>query len=348
MLTHGFTVDAKGMKMSKSKGNVVVPQTVIKTLGADILRLWVAATDYRTEMNISDEILKRMADAYRKIRNTARYLLANLDGFEPGRDAIAPSEMLALDRWLLARTQTLQNDIQQAYDSYNFHLAYQYLHRFCVEELSSFYLDVLKDRIYTMPRQSSGRRSGQTAMFQVLEALTRWMAPILSFTAEEIWQHMPGTRSASVFLETWHTLPKDGVDAMSGEPYWARILAVRAEVAREIEKARTTGVLGASLEAEVDLYVEAVLHKDLLALGDELRFVLITSDVRLHKLESNPVAGVETTLSGLRMQVNPSAHQKCERCWHRRVDVGTHSTHKTLCGRCVTNIDQAGESRRFA
>jgi isoleucyl-tRNA synthetase len=346
VLTHGFTVDAKGMKMSKSKGNVVVPQTVIKTLGADILRLWVAATDYRAEMSVSDEILKRIADAYRKIRNTARYLLANLDGFDPARDMLKPGEMLVLDRWLLGRTHALQQEIIAAYDSYGFHLAYQRIYQFCVDELSSFYLDVTKDRIYTMPRQSLARRSAQTTMYHVLQALARWMAPILSFTAEEIWRHLPGTPGESVLLAEWYSLPADAGDNLTSESFWKQVLAVRAEVAREIEKARMVGVVGASLEAEVELYADAGLQAELAKLGDELRFVLITSNAQLHAFDAN--AGVETALPGLRVQVNPSAHIKCGRCWHRRMDVGVNSQHPQLCGRCVENVTGSGEARRIA
>jgi isoleucyl-tRNA synthetase len=348
VLTHGFTVDARGMKMSKSKGNVVVPQTVIKTLGADILRLWVAATDYRAEMSISDEILTRTADAYRKIRNTARYLLANLDGFDPVRDSVPPAGMLALDRWVLGRARSLQRDTIAAYDGFSFHLACQRLHQFCVDELSSFYLDVLKDRIYTMPRRSPGRRSAQTAMYHVLEALVRWMAPILSFTAEEVWRYMPGARGASVFLETWYGLPDDTAEDLTSEAYWDKLLAVRTEVAREIEKARVAGAIGAGLEAEVDLYVDREWHKVLAAPGDELRFVLITSAARLHDLANDPAAGIATAIPGVRVQVNPSAHAKCSRCWHRRPEVGADPAHPQLCGRCITNIAGAGEQRRVA
>jgi len=348
VLTHGFTVDAKGMKMSKSKGNVVIPQTVIKTLGADILRLWVAATDYRAEMSVSEEILKRIADAYRKIRNTARYLLANLDGFNPETDMQAPGDMLALDRWLVQRTGSLQAEIIAAYDSYSFHLAYQRLYQFCVDELSSFYLDVVKDRIYTMPRQSTGRRSAQTAMYHVAQAMSRWMAPILSFTAEEIWQHLPGSANDSVLLAEWYQLPEDSIDDIAQGDYWSRVLNVRAEVIREIEKARTAGVVGASLEAEVALYVDTGIYHDLSRLGEELRFVFITSSVVLNHLEDQPDAGVETTLKGLRVQVSASAHTKCGRCWHRRAEVGSISEHPTLCRRCVANIEGAGEARRFA
>ncbi len=298
-------------------------------------------------MSISDEILTRTADAYRKVRNTARYLLANLAGFDPSTDRLAPADMLALDRWVVQRARTLQQEIIASYESYSFHQVYQGLHHFCVDELSSFYLDVLKDRIYTMPRASRGRRSAQTAMFHVLEALARWMAPILSFTAEEIWRYMPGQRAASVFLETWYSAPVDAGEAMTSDDFWNQVLHVRSEVARELEKARTAGVLGASLEAEVDLYVEAGIRSRLAALGDELRFVLITSEARLHDLTANATAGVNTAIPGMRVQVNPSAHAKCGRCWHRRADVGADSGHPTLCARCVTNL-AAGEDRRFA
>ncbi len=348
VLTHGFTVDAKGRKMSKSLGNDMgLPQKAIKTLGADVLRLWVAATDFRAEMSMSDEILTRTTDAYRRVRNTARYLLANLAGFDPARDMLKPPDMLAIDRWALNRARTLQREIAAAYDSYAFHVIYQRLHQFCAVDLGGFYLDVLKDRVYTTRTDSRARRSAQTAMYHTLEALVRWMAPILSFTADEIWRYMPGTRGESVFLETWYPLPDDRDDALTSEAYWNDVLAVRTEVAREIEKARTAGALGASLEAEVDLYADGALRAQLARSGDELRFALITSEARLHDLAANPDAGVATGLAGLRVQVNPSAHAKCGRCWHRRADVGAHAGHPLLCGRCVTNL-AAGEDRRFA
>jgi len=346
VLTHGFTVDAKGMKMSKSKGNTVVPQTVIKTQGADILRLWVAATDYRTEMNISDEILTRIADSYRRLRNTARYLLANIAGFEPARDLLVPADMLAIDRWALKRARLLQADIVGAYESYNFHVIYQRLHQFCSVELGGFYLDVLKDRVYTTRADSLARRSAQTAMYHILEGLARWMAPILSFTAEEIWRHIPGRRSESIFLESWYAFPEDSAqEELLSEAYWDKLLAVREQIARELEKARTAGVIGSSLEAEVDLYVDTDLRRLLEMLGDELRFVFIISEARMHNLTSH--AGAQTELKSLRVAVKASAHVKCSRCWHRRVDVGSNTEHPSLCGRCVTNVVGSGEQRRY-
>jgi isoleucyl-tRNA synthetase len=348
VLTHGFTVDAKGQKMSKSRGNVVAPQQVIKTLGADILRLWVAATDYRAEMSISDEILTRMADAYRKIRNTVRYLLANLDGFEPDQ-ALPAEEMLALDRWAVMEAQRLQDEIIAAYDSFSFHLVYQKLHQYCVEQLSSFYLDILKDRMYTTPRTSRARRSAQTAMFHILHALTRWMTPILSFTAEETWSYLPGKNSESVFLATWYrgwpTLPAGGEADLR---FWEEAMAVRTAVSKELEKLRVAGGIGSSLDAEVDIYCEPELHKRLARLGDELRFVFISSYARLHPAASRPAGVKPTDVPGLYVQVAPSGYRKCARCWHHREDVGAHEAHPALCGRCVTNVAGQGETRSHA
>jgi len=348
-LTHGFTVDAQGMKMSKSKGNVVAPQQVMKSLGADILRLWVAATEYRAEMSISPEILSRMADAYRKIRNTMRYLLANLDGFDPGQPVPA-NDLLALDRWIIDEAQRLQREVIVAYDAFSFHVVYQKLHQFCVDELSSFYLDVLKDRMYTMPRDSRGRRSAQTAMYHILQALVRWMAPILSFTAEEVWQHMPGKRAESVFLETWYDAwPKTaGPDAGMGDEFWKRLLSVREAVSRELEKLRVAGAIGSGLDAEVDLFCEEAWSRELSKLGDELRFITISSYARVRPIGERTPAAVDGEIKGVAIAVEPSAHEKCIRCWHHRADVGSVPDHPQLCGRCVENVAAAGEQRRFA
>jgi len=344
-LTHGFTIDAQGIKMSKSKGNVIEPQKVIKTLGADILRLWIASTDYRAEMSLSDEILRRMTDSYRRIRNTARYLLGNLDGFDPA-DSLALDDLLPLDRWAVSEAVDLQEEIQKAYTEFQFHHIYQKLHQFCVIEMGSFYLDILKDRLYTMPANSRGRRSAQTAMYYILEALVRWLAPILSFTAEEIWRHMPGKRGESVFLETWYALPEQAdVDAAM----WSTVIEVREMVSRELEQLRVAGGIGSSLDAEVDLYcapeIKAVLDK----LGDELRFVFITSYARVHALEPRGDEAASTGMEGLYVAVAPSAHEKCIRCWHHREDVGSHKEHPQICGRCIENITvDTGESREFA
>jgi isoleucyl-tRNA synthetase len=360
VLTHGFTVDAKGMKMSKSAGNVVAPQKVIKNLGADILRLWVAATDYRAEMSISDEILTRMADSYRRIRNTSRYLLANLDGFDPVRHAVAPQELLSLDRWAVAKAAELAREVEAAYEAFEFHLIYQKLHQFCVIEMGSFYLDVLKDRMYTMPTDSRGRRSAQTAMYHILEALVRWLAPILSFTAEEVWGYMPGARSASVLLERWYDLAplaRDSrEDAASGRDvaYWDKVLRVREAVKKELEKLRIAGGIGSGLDAEVDLYCDDDLLNELRKLGDEngdggeLRFVFITSCARLHPIAERPSEAADGEVKGLAIAVAPSARSKCVRCWHHREDVGANADHPQLCGRCVQNVAGSGEQRRYA
>jgi isoleucyl-tRNA synthetase len=352
VLTHGFTVDAKGMKMSKSKGNVVAPQKVIESLGADILRLWVAATDYRSEMNISDEILTRMADSYRRVRNTARYLLANLNGFSP-ENAVPVTDLLAIDRWALGRAHELHGEVLKAYEEYNFHLIYQKLHQFCSVDLGAFYLDVLKDRMYTMPVTSRGRRSAQTVMYHLLEALVRWLAPILSFTAEEIWSYMPGKRAESVFLETWYRLPAlESSRAEKGAALtadvWDRVLAVRQAVSREMEKLRVAGDIGSSLDAEVDLYGDEGLLKELQQLGDELRFVFICSYARLHSLQTKPADASTTDVPGLFVKVSASPHTKCVRCWHHRADVGANPQHPLICGRCVENAFGSGEVRWVA
>jgi isoleucyl-tRNA synthetase len=351
VLTHGFTVDTKGRKISKSLGNDMGGlQKIIKTQGADIVRLWVAATDYRSEMSISEEILARMGDSYRRIRNTARYLLANLDGFEPSQ-AVPGDRLLALDRWALQKTAQLQQEVVAAYESYNFHLIYQKIHQFCVVELGGFYLDVLKDRMYTMPRASRGRRSAQTAMYHMLEAIVRWLAPILSFTAEEIWSYMPGIRSESVFLETWYALPEVGETENARQltpELWDRVLLVRQVVSRELEKLRVAGAIGSSLDAEVDLYCADELLRQLQLLGEELRFVLISSYARLHPHAARAPGSVATEIAGLWIEVKPSPHAKCARCWHHRADVGVHRDHPLLCGRCVENAVGTGEIRCVA
>jgi isoleucyl-tRNA synthetase len=349
VLTHGFTVDEKGRKMSKSLGNVVAPQKVVSTLGADVLRLWVASTDYANEISVSDEILKRMADSYRRIRNTARFLLGNLAGFDPARDAVPLTGLVDLDRWAIARTRELQQEVIEAYRNYDFHLIYQKVHNFCVVDMGGFYLDVLKDRLYTTPALGLPRRSAQTAMNHVLEAMVRWLAPILSFTAEEIWRHMPGERPESVFFTTWAALP--GGEAASARVDWARVLEVRAAVLRELERLRVEGSIGAPLDAVVELYAVPAVRAALTPLGDELRFVLITSEAHVHPAETRPTDAVPAdpaTETGLWIRVQPSTAVKCVRCWHKRADVGSDAHHPELCARCAVNLDGAGETRAFA
>ncbi|MDT8386417.1 MAG: isoleucine--tRNA ligase [Thiogranum sp.] len=355
VLTHGFTVDAKGQKMSKSRGNVVAPQKVVNSLGADILRLWVAATDYRNEMTVSEEILKRTADAYRRIRNTARFLLANLSGFDPIENALSPDDMLMLDRWVVERARQLQEEVLKAYDSYEFHHIYQKVHNFCANDLGGFYLDVIKDRQYTTQADSVARRSVQTALYLISEALVRWLAPILSFTAEEIWRNLPGDREESVFMETWFLLPEmfttdDPKAAQFGLDYWQDVLAVREAVGKELEKVRIAGAIGSSLDAEVDLYCDGNWQEKLSRLNDELRFVLITSYARVHPLseQSGDAATAEIGGASIGIRITPSTHAKCVRCWHHREDVGATPEHPELCGRCVSNVEGSGEPRRYA
>ncbi len=349
VLTHGFTVDADGKKMSKSKGNVVAPQTVMKALGADVLRLWVAATDYRGEMNVSDEILKRTSDGYRRLRNTARFLLSNLDGFDPARDCVEKSDMLALDRWIVDRAYHLQEEVKSAYASYQFQQIYQKVHHFCALDLGGFYLDIVKDRQYTAKPDGLPRRSAQTAMYHVIEAMTRWLAPIISYTADEIWHYIPGVRSDSVFLETWYdTLFKLEQDAMISAADWERIIAVRTVVSKEIEQLRSSGDIGASLNAEVELYCNQEYATTLNLLAGELHFIFITSNASVSDLQFCPEDATPTDLEGVRLKLIASEHTKCVRCWHQRYDVGENSDHPELCGRCIENIAGNGEIRHFA
>ena len=349
VLTHGFTVDAEGKKMSKSKGNTVSPQKVVNNLGADIIRLWVAATDYSAEMTVSDEILKRTADSYRRIRNTARYLLSNLNDFDPATNLVATDKLLPLDRWVLDRAYHLQLEILAAYESYQFHLIYQKVHNFCANELGSAYLDITKDRQYTMPTDSLGRRSSQTAMYHILEALTRWIAPILSFTADELWEFIPGERNASVLLNTWYqSLQPLAVDSDLSVADWQQLFAVRDAVAKELENKRNQGEVKGGLTAEVTLYAEDKLLEVLNKVGDELKFVLITSSAKRFAMVDKPATAINTSLTGLAVEINASANARCERCWHQTDDVGSHANHPELCGRCVENVDGDGETRHFA
>ncbi len=345
VLTHGFTVDAEGRKMSKSQGNVIAPQQIMNSLGADILRLWVAAADYRQEMTVSDEILKRVADAYRRIRNTARFLLGNLDGFDPAAHAVPVDRLLPLDRYAVDLAARLQGEITEAYANYRFFSIYQRLHHFCSVDLGAFYLDIIKDRLYTLPADHPARRSAQTAMQHILEALVRWLAPLCCFTAEEIWAEMQGERADSVMLATWY----DGLVEMSaGErEFWARLRSVREVVGPRLEELRRSKAIGSSLAAEITLQTDGQLAEDLARIGDELRFFFISSDVRIGTVESE--AG-HATIDGrtLKFAVRASDHAKCVRCWHHRDSVGRDPDHPELCGRCVGNISGQAETRSWA
>ena len=349
VLTHGFTVDEKGYKMSKSLGNGIAPEEIWNSLGSDIMRLWVASTDYSGEMPMSKDILNRTADAYRRIRNTARFLTANLNGFEPSRDSVATEDMLALDRWAVDRAYRLQQEINDLYDNYQFLQAYQKIHHFCVLDMGGFYLDIIKDRQYTTQENSLARRSCQTALYHVLEALVRWIAPILSFTADELWQYIPGERSESVFEQTWY----DGLTPLADDEeldgaFWSTVQEVKDGVNKVLEVARNEGRVGGSLKTEVTLYCDADLKAGLAKLGEELRFVTLTSDARLADLSEAGEDALDTELEGLKVSVAASEQPKCARCWHQRPDVGRDEAHPELCGRCVENVAGDGEVRHYA
>jgi len=334
LLTHGFVVDGKGMKMSKSKGNVIAPQKVSDTLGAEILRLWVASTDYSGELTISDEILKRVVEAYRRIRNTLRFLLANTADFQMADKEVAIGDMLEIDRYALALTRQMQDAVLADYRVYSFHSAVQRLHFFCSEDLGAFYLDILKDRLYTSGANSDARRSAQTALWHILQTLTRLMAPILSFTAEEIWAL--NCKADSVFLSVWHEPPKpDDEDALL--PRWSRLRELRGLATKQIEELRVGGQVGSSLQADLTFFADGGDYDQLTRLGDDLRFVTITS-----------AASVEKAVGETRVEVGALGHDKCERCWHVREDVNADPAHPGLCGRCVSNLFGEGEQRDFA
>ncbi|MEY4862019.1 MAG: hypothetical protein RLZ51_114, partial [Pseudomonadota bacterium] len=347
LLTHGFLVDGDGRKMSKSLGNVILPQKVSSTLGAEILRLWVASTDYSGEIALSDEILKRVVEAYRRIRNTLRFLLANLADFDASTQAVPLDQMLEIDRYMLARAARWQADMTAHYMRFDFHPVVSGLQTWCSEDLGGFYLDILKDRLYTTAPGSIARRSAQTALWHLTQSLLRLMAPILSFTAEEAWPlldakaHAQG--SETIFTQVWHAFPEvSEADILIDK--WDRIRSWRGEVTRAIETVRTEGRIGSSLQAEVDVTAHGLLHADLASLGDDLRFVLITSAARLHAGDATDASA--DSAAGLK--VSPSAHVKCDRCWHWRADTGADPAHPGLCGRCVSNLHGAGEPRTCA
>ena len=346
LLTHGFFVDGQGRKMSKSLGNTLEPQKVAGSLGAEILRLWVAATDYSGELSISDEILKRVVESYRRIRNTLRFLLANTADFDPSAHALPPADWLEIDRYALALAQSLQQEMIRDYENYDFHFVVQKLQGFCSEDLGGFYLDILKDRLYTAGKDSKARRSAQNALYQILQRLVRLMAPVLSFTAEEIWTATAGDRDGTVFTHTWDEFPAAGYSQELLDR-WGKIRNVRTEVQKRLEEARVSGKIGSSLQAEVEIRASGSKLELLQSLQDDLRFVLITSSAVV-----TPVAAAADEA----VIVTASAHVKCERCWHYRADVNrdgagrddTGSAHPGLCGRCVSNLHGAGEARAHA
>lgn len=348
VLTHGFTVDESGRKMSKSVGNVVAPQQITKTLGADVLRLWVASSDYSGEIAISEQLLRRTSDAYRRMRNTLRYLLGNLHDFEPLRDAVDVGSLLSMDRWAINQAMELQQAIIAAYCAAEFHVVYQKLRNYCVVDMGGLYLDVLKDRLYTMSADSLGRRSAQTALFQLAEMLVRWINPILSFTADEAWVMLPGDRTESIFAQVWYEGPENiagGGRLTGGE--WLLLRRARDAVNKFLEDLRVAGEIGGSLDAEVCVYADGAMLKALQMLGDELRFWFITSEASVKSLSEGAEGTKILTDEGGSIWVTAvrSEHRKCARCWHRRPDIGIHTEHAELCGRCVENVSGVGEER---
>ena len=346
VLTHGFTVDAQGKKLSKSMGNYVALDKLIGQHGADILRLWVASTDFRNEVSISDEIIKRNGDAYRRIRNTARFLLSNLFDFVPTIHSVATQDLVELDKWAIKRAENLQKELLAAYDDYHFHVIYQKIHNFCAIDLGSFYLDIIKDRQYTSAENSIARRSCQTAMYHIAQALTRWLAPILSFTAEEIWQQLPDYQGESVFIEEWYQAwPQFDLPEMAD---WTHLQAIRDEVNKALETARQAGIIGSSLAAKVIVYANPTTQRVLARLKNELRFIFITSCASVCSLDDRPKDGVLNDTLGVAIHVEASEALKCARCWHRCDDIGEHTDHPALCLRCVGNITGDDEIRHFA
>ena len=338
LLTHGFTVDGQGRKMSKSVGNVVAPQEVSNKMGAEIIRLWCASTDYSGDLGIDDKILARVVDAYRRIRNTLRFLLANLHDFDVNQHALPLDQLFEIDRYAISRAAELQAEILAHYEVYEFHPVVAKLQQYCSEDLGGFYLDVLKDRLYTTAPNSRARRSAQTALYHITHAMLRWMAPFLSFTAEEAWATPNATGNTfggtpSIFFETYSELPAPDT-ALMGK--WSRLLDIRAQANKEIEAVREQGQVGSSLQATLRIAAPAQDLALLQSLGDDLKFIFITSRVEL------------TAGDTLAISVSPSSAQKCERCWHYRDDVGSHAEHPTLCGRCASNLYGAGEAREFA
>ena len=343
LLTHGFVVDGEGKKMSKSIGNTVAPQKVSDTLGADILRLWVAATDYTSELSISDEILKRVTESYRRIRNTLRFLLANTSDFDPKANAVPAAELLEIDRYALANMAALQVELAAHYERYEFHPVVSKLQNFCSEDLGGFYLDILKDRLYTSAVDSKARRSAQTALWHITQSLLRLMAPILCFTAEEAWGFFAGEEAfkasdETIYTQTWWELPQLA-DAEALMAKYATIIAVRADVTKRLEELRTSGAIGSSLQAELEVKAAGDKYQVLASLDDDLKFIFITSLAKAVEVASEAEEAVN---------VAASSAQKCERCWHYRADVGAHADHPGLCGRCHANLFGAGEARKFA
>lgn len=345
LLTHGFTVDEKGRKLSKSLGNFIPLEDIVKQLGADGLRLYVASSDYRYEISASKEIFNRVSDSYRRIRNTLRFLLANLNGFKPSTESLPVDELIALDQYILQRAAEVQKTIQQAYNDMNFHQVCSALTNFCINDLGGFYLDIIKDRQYTSKADSQARHSAQTALYHIVQAFVRWMSPILSFTAQEAWPLIPEQNVPYVFTTEWYDIPVSSSQNLISEEDWQTLIQVKSALNKQIEAARTAKLIGSNLSAKVEIWADAGLQKVLNQLGDELRFVLITSEAIVHDYAEQ---GEATELAGLRVQVSAAVGEKCVRCWHVLPDVNTHADHLGLCGRCIINVTGGGEVRKYA
>ena len=348
-MTHGFTVDGRGNKMSKSKGNVIAPQKIINRLGSDILRLWVASTDSSSEMTVSEEILNRTSDKYRKIRNTIRFLLSNIDDYDPETFSIKDTS-IELDKWIVLKAINLQKVILDHYNKFNFHIISQLIHGFCVNELGSFYLDVIKDRQYTCKKDSAERKSAQNSMYVILQMLLSWLAPICPHTAEEAWSHVPKNSQKSIFFNKWliindSEIPQTKINLEN----WEKILEIKKYVSKELENKREKNIIGSSLDADVKILCSDNLYNLLSEYGDELKFIFITSKVILER-ENNLKDGQIYEINGenLKVEIENSKNKKCERCWHRCISVGTDKNHKTLCVRCISNVYGSGEIRRYA
>ena len=342
VLTHGFVVDSEGKKMSKSIGNVISPQKIWDTMGSDVLRAWIASTDYTKEIVLSDDILKRTSDSYRRIRNTVRFLLGNLSDFKD-EDRVSKDKFTELDKWMIYRTKTLQDEIRKDYENFHFHQAFQKIHNFCANDLGGFYLDILKDRLYTAKADSDARRSAQTALSNILQALVRWISPILSFTAEEAWLLMKEDEE-SVHLLEWFDDWHDFGELKISDDDWKKVLEIRSEVNKHIEEARNQEIIGSSLDADLQLNCSKELKEFLDIFDEELRFIFITSDAKVKLSEEGSATGIE----GLKIKVDKTQNQKCIRCWHSRPEVGMIKQHETICQRCFENVEGKGEIRLFA
>ncbi|MDV2470245.1 isoleucine--tRNA ligase [Acinetobacter chinensis] len=347
LLTHGFVVDEKGRKMSKSIGNIITPQDIIKDMGADGLRFWIASADYRYEMTAGKEIFSRASDGYRRIRNTLRFLLANLNGFKPSTDCLPVDQLIALDQYILQRAADVQKTIQQAYEDMNFHIVTNALTNFCINDLGGFYLDIIKDRQYTTKADSQARHSAQTALYHLVQAFVRWMSPILSFTAQEAWPLIPEQSEKYVFTAEWYDIPVSSTANLISEADWQTLISVKSAVNKQIEAARNAKLIGSNLSAKVEIWANPELKTVLDQLGDELRFVLITSTVIVKDFDA--AQGEATDLEGLHVQVSAAEGEKCARCWHVLPDVNTHLEHPGLCARCIINLPTGqGEERKYA